>query len=494
MNDRTSDVAGAPRAAGDEAVVTLDALRRAPLLAGCDDAALERVRREAEEITLADGALLFRDDDIAQDVWIVLDGTLVVATTSEDGVESIVDRLGTTDHIGEISLLTRAVSRHHARALGATRLLRIPGEAFRALVRSCEPAMTAVFRSMPDRLRRLEPRPRQRERMAALGTMAAGLAHELKNPAAATIRTTDLLREQLAALAPLGHELAERTWSAGELGLLRQLESATSEIDQRTREIDAIERSDREDAVRGWLERHDIERAWNLAPLLVDRGVRPEALDAITRGCDLEHVARALAWAGRLALTRQLLDELRQGTARIIEIVMAVKAYSYIDPTTPRTTDIHEAIEQSLTILGHKLRASRANVVRAYDRSLPPVTVYGTELHQVLTNLLDNAADAVAPTGGTVRATTRRDGDALLVEIEDDGSGIAPELVSRVFDQFFTTKGAGKGTGLGLDIAREIVERHGGSIAVRSRPGDTRFTVRLPLTMDATNRANPETT
>lgn len=487
MSDQLRDIVD--RGAGTP-VVTLDALRQVPLLAGCDDAALELVRRDATEIVLADDAQLFGDADIADAVWIVLDGELVVATTAEDGAESIIDRLGANGHIGEISLLTATPARHHARARGATRLLRVPGETFHTLMRSCEPIMKAIFRAIPERLRRLEPRPRQRERMATLGTMAAGLAHELKNPAAAAIRAADLLGEQLAALAPLGHALAERTWTPGELGLLRQLEAATSEVDQRAREMDALERSDREDAVRAWLEQHAIERAWSVAPMLVERGIRPEQLDAFTRGCDLEHVTQALAWAERLAASRQLLDELRQGTTRIIEIVKAVKAYSYADASTSRSADLHEAIEQSLTILGHKLRASRTTVVRAYDRSLPPVTTFGAELNQLWTNLLDNAADAVAPSGGTVRVTTRRDGDGVAVEIADDGPGIAPALIPRVFDQFFTTKDAGSGTGLGLEIAKGIVQRHGGAIAVDSRPGATRFTVRLPLAADANRKTS----
>ena len=327
----------------------------------------------------------------------------------------------------------------------------------------------------------------QRDRMATLGSLAAGLVHELKNPATAAGRAAELLKEHFAALDPLARRLAAHPWTADELQLLQQMESATKSADQDSRELDAVARSDREERITSWLEEHGVARPWELAPLLVDRGVTAEKLSAMTRGCDAAIIADALAWTERMAAIRQLLEEVGNSTTRITEIVRAVKAYSYVDTTSLRTADVHEGIENSLTILAHKLRAVKATVARDYDRTLPPIETFGTELNQLWTNLIDNAADAVAALADgkrVIRVRTfpsREPEQGVVVEIADTGAGIAPAIRGRIFDPFFTTKEAGKGTGLGLEIVKRIVAGHRGSLDVTSAPGDTRFVVRLPL-------------
>lgn len=337
-----------------------------------------------------------------------------------------------------------------------------------------------------------QPLP-QRERMAVLGSLAAGLAHELNNPASAANRAAGLLREQFEALEPLALRLAEHPWKPDEVALLRQLASTTQSASQSARELAPLARADREEAIEHWLDAHDVPRAWELASLLVDRGVTSEELERVTRGCDASIIIDALAWTERTAAIRQLFDEIGQSTARISEMVRAVKAYSFVDTTALRTADVHEGLEQSLTILAHKLREAKATVVREYDRALPPIESYGTELTQVWTNLLDNAADAVAPSGGMIRVRTRPDGDGIAVEIADTGIGIPEDARPRIFDPFFTTKGAGKGTGLGLEIVKRIVTHHGGTIEVASEAGNTRFTVRLPRTQDRSTAASTPT-
>jgi signal transduction histidine kinase len=328
----------------------------------------------------------------------------------------------------------------------------------------------------------------ERERMAELGTLAAGLVHELKNPAAAASRATEGLKEQLAALDPLAKRLALHSWTPSELTLLEQMKDATMSSDHQPRDMDPLTRSDLEERVGTWLQKNKIERPWELAPVLVDRGVSTEQLEQMTKGCDVTVIADALAWTERVSTMRQLLDEIGQSTARIVEIVRAVKAFAYVDTTALRTADVHEGIENSLTILGHKLKTAGATVQREYDRSLGPVQSFGTELNQVWTNLIDNAADAVMESKGKarmIRVRTFSDdskGGGIAVEITDSGAGIPAEIRSRIFEPFFTTKDAGKGTGLGLEIAKRIVERHHGTLEVTSVPGDTRFVVRLPLT------------
>jgi signal transduction histidine kinase len=465
--------------------VDREALARSELLHDCTADELDMLLGQAEELSLADGELLFSDDDRAHEVWVLLDGTLVVSKVV-DGHEMVVDQLEPGAYLGEISLLTGTAAAHRARAHGAARLARIPEEAFYEVLRSCVSVSQTVLRTMAERVRRIEHLLQQRERMAGLGTLAAGLAHELNNPAAAAARAIAGLRERMQAVAPLAQRLAAHPWTSGEVELLRQLEDATRHADREARLLDPLDRADREEALSDWLSAHDVARGWELAPLLLDRGVTPARLEELSLGCGPGVLGDALAWAEQLTAIRQLLEEAGQSTARISEMVRAIKAYSYTDTTTSRAADVHEGIEQSLTMLTPKLRDARARIARAYDRSLPPLESFGTELNQVWTNLLDNAADAVAGTGGaTIRVETHGDridgADAVRVDIVDAGAGIPPEVAARIFEPFFTTKAPGRGTGLGLEIVQRIVSRHRGTLDVASRPGETRFTVRLPL-------------
>jgi signal transduction histidine kinase len=468
-------------------------LAESDLLRSCTIVELDEVLSRSAEVALSAGEVLFDNEDVADAVWVLVDGELVI-TQDSSGAEVVVDHLGPGAFLGEISLLTRAPAEHRARAKGPAHLVRIPAEAFYDLLKSCRAVSEIVLRTMAERVRRSAQLLQKRERMADLGTLTAGLAHELNNPAAAAKRATTLLREHFDALVPLSRRLAERQWSAGEVELLQQLEAATLRIDPAALELDALTRSDREESVGNWLNGRGIERPWTLAPVLVDRGLTADALELLMCDCNPTAVADALAWAERVTTIRQLLDEVGESTSRIAQVVKAVKAYSYTDTTTLRNADVHESIEHSLTILGHKLRDAKANIVRAYDRTLPPIAMYGTELGQVWTNLLDNAADAVAgntPRGGKVYVRTARDGDAIVVEVADAGPGIDAGVVSKIFDPFFTTKEAGKGTGLGLEIVKRIVSRHHGSVTAWSRPvsaeapGETRFTVRLPFVQPA---------
>jgi signal transduction histidine kinase len=463
-----------------------DALARSELLRECSEAELDRLLAHAEGLALGAGELLFSDDDRAREVWVLLDGALVVSK-QVDGQEVVIDQLGPGAYLGEISLLTGSAAEHRARARTASRLARIPEDAFYDVLRSCVSVSQTVLRTMAERVRRIEHLLQQRERMAGLGTLAAGLAHELNNPAAAAARAVAGLRERVGALAPLARRLAAHRWGEGEVGLLKQLEAATRDADPAAAQLDALDRSDREEALAEWLEARAVPRAWELAPLLVARGVEPSRLEALAAECDAAVLADALAWAEQLAAIRQLLDEAGQSAARISEMVKAVKAYSYLDTTTRRRADVHEGIEQSLTMLAPKLREARARVARAYDRALPALDTYGTELNQVWTNLLDNAADALAAAGGgALTVATARDGSGgVAVAVEDAGAGISEDVRARIFEPFFTTKAPGKGTGLGLEIVQRIVARHGGRLEVESAPGRTRFTVHLPVAADA---------
>jgi signal transduction histidine kinase len=326
-----------------------------------------------------------------------------------------------------------------------------------------------------------------RERLAALGTLAAGLAHELNNPAIAIGRSVDLLRENIEQVDPILRQIASHSWTEGELRFLARLGATTEGARDAVAALDIVDRTDREEALIDWLDAHKVRSSPELAAALVDRGVTPDELATLANGCSADIVTDALAWLARLTLIRQLLDDVGRSAARIAELVRAVKSQAYVDAAR-RVVDIHESLESSLTLMGYKLREARARVVRSYDRSLPRLETYGTELHQLWTNLFDNAADALASKSGddrTITVQTAKDSDGIRIDVADTGPGIPDAISTRIFDAHVTTKEAGKGTGLGLDIVRRIVEHHHGSISCESSSAGARFVVRLPLAQPA---------
>jgi signal transduction histidine kinase len=326
-------------------------------------------------------------------------------------------------------------------------------------------------------LLRQEEEMRQTEKISALGKLSAGLAHELNNPAAAAQRASSQLRESLARVARASVEMGEASlaparWTA--------LADAVESDRGASTEMSALERADREEALADWLASHGVENAWQLAPALAAAGVEASTLEELTAEMSPAAVPAAVAWVSESLTAAELLGTLTSTTTSMLELVGAVKSYSYMDQAQEQEIDIHEGIENTITILGHKVKQG-VTITRQYDRTLPTVVIAGGELNQVWTNLLDNAIDAAGPTG-EVRIATLRDADRLVVEIADNGPGIPVDIQPRIFDPFFTTKDVGEGTGLGLDIARRIVtDRCGGEIAFESQPGATRFWVRLPL-------------
>jgi signal transduction histidine kinase len=323
-----------------------------------------------------------------------------------------------------------------------------------------------------------------RERLVALGTVTAGLTHELNNPATATARATATLAErlrglwdELAALAGGGLD-SERL--AELAGLVRQ--AAADRADQVP--LSPLEASDREDELGGWLEEHGVTGAWDLAPPLVAAGVDTGWLERVAAAVPAEVLPHAVGLAAITCEAESLLDEVGEASARISALIGVARQYSQMDRAPLQQVDVHDGLESTLTMLKHKLETG-IEVVRDYDRSLPELPAFAGELNQVWTNLVDNAVDAMEGMDGTGRLTVRtaREGDHALVEIGDNGAGIPEAAAGHVLEPFYTTKPVGKGTGLGLDIGwRIVVERHHGDLRFTSTPGDTRFQVLLPLT------------
>ncbi len=321
---------------------------------------------------------------------------------------------------------------------------------------------------------------RQAEKMATLGTLAAGVAHELNNPAAATRRAAEQLRETSTRAEDASLRLRSRTLSPEAQAALHALQQQARTHAAAPSDLDALGRADREAAVEAWLEEHGVAEPWRLAPPLAEMGLDPPALARLAAVVEGEALSAALEWIGSLFPVYTLLNEIGQGSARISEIVGALKSYSYLGQAPVQTVDLREGLDNTLVILRSKLKGG-ISVHRDYGADVPRVPAHGSELNQVWTNILDNAADAMGGKGAiTIR--TRREGRWAVVEIEDDGPGIPKDVVPRIFDPFFTTKEPGKGTGLGLSTSHSIVtKQHGGEMNVESQPGLTRFTVKLPI-------------
>jgi signal transduction histidine kinase len=459
-------------------VVTVERLREIPVLTGLEDADLERMLAAGREVRVAEGEFLFRQGDRATAFHVVLDGRL--ETTREvAGEQVLLMSHGPGGFLGAMALLTETAYRGSTFAVADTLLFELDGDELRRLAFTHPPLLRRFLPAFESVSHAVEGIERDREKLLAVGKLAAGLAHELNNPAAAAARAGAALREYerrrqdaFAAVAGTGTP-AERLAALVSLGA----EAAAATVPAL---LDPLEEDDREQELADTLDRRGLADAAGIAAELVEARLGPEWVDRVAGELGAGDLGAGLRFVAACGGARVVLAELEAATARIAELVGAVRDYSYLDQGPRQTVDVHDGLESTLALLAHKLREKQVEIVREFDPALPGVEASGSELNQVWTSLIDNAVDALG-TSGRITLRTSRQGPRVCVEVGDDGPGIPDDLQARVFDAFFTTKPVGDGAGLGLDIAQRIVVRNHGELRLESQPGDTRFQVLLPV-------------
>jgi signal transduction histidine kinase len=463
----------------------LDELRKIPLFADLSEEDLQRLYQMAETVSIPAGELVLREGDQGDSLFVVLTGELEV--TKRQGSRDVLLALYKPGQFfGEMALLEQTPRSASVRTLQESRLLVINQVAFQTLL-SCSPsASLKILHTVTSRLRSTESALIQNEKMAALGTLAAGLAHELNNPAAAVRSSTAQLRDALAerdSLAARLHSLATVKHQKEPLGTLQQ-EVAEREITAPP--DDPLALCDLEDMLQEWLEDRGVDEAWELAPVLVASGWERAELERLAERFSPAQLPSVVRWLGASSTVYGLLEEVGQSAEAMSEVVEAVKSYSYLDQAPIQEVDVIESLENTLVLLRPRITAG-ISITRDYAKDVPRIEAYGSDLNQVWTNLIDNAVDAIAGQGVlTLRTFTTE--SAVTVDIIDDGPGIPQEIQPRIFEPFYTTKDPGTGTGLGLHTAYNIiVNKHRGQLQVASRPGETRLRVVLPIRLAGTN-------
>jgi signal transduction histidine kinase len=461
-------------------LVTFADLRPVDLFDDIDDAALSEWAAVAQWRSAEPGEVVIPGDAPAQGLWCLLEGSLQTFVRDGERLEPVGHQDAPT-WIGAVPTLTETPITARMVALTTASLALIPATEFRRLALAHPAVHRKIMRQVRPVVTRFAAIQQNHERLAALGTMAAGLAHELNNPAAAARRSAADLAEALGVIGAAIREFTDAGIEREDAARIADLrEQALQQCAERDT-LSALDAADAEDEMRDRLEELDVPAAWRLAEPLAAAGLDPDWLGRLH---DLAGPATpaAIRWVVASLSAQRLVSDLRESTERMSSLIGAVKAYAYMDRGGLVEADVHEGLETTLTVLSHKLKHTQIQIERDYDRTLPPLTIYGSELNQVWTNLLDNAIDALGERG-TITLRTRRDGDCVVVDITDTGPGIPPEARARVFEPFFTTKDVGRGTGLGLDTARRIVvERHAGSLTFETSEQGTTFHVWLPIT------------
>jgi signal transduction histidine kinase len=450
-------------------------LLRVPAFADLPDDQITWFLSQSQEMHLKADETYVRQGDPADAMFVILEGQF--QWRGEFGGETVVLSGKPGDVTGVLPFSRMKQFTVSGRAMTDGRVLKFPTSLFSELVQKMPELTTRLVGLMSDRIREATRLEQQRDRLASLGKLSAGLAHELNNPASAAKRATSQLRDILKKIRDASLELGRRDLTSVQKSEIERLEASFTQRD--VVPPDALTTSDLEDQIDSLLRSHGQNDLWQLAADLARRNIQPEVLESLFANLDGDTARAALVRIAASAEVASLLHEIESSTSRISDLVGAIKEYTYMDQAPVQNVDIVKSLETTLTILNHKLKQGVV-VERDYQRVPFLVNSFGSELNQVWTNLIDNAIDAMRGKG-ELRVRTYRQDTCVVVEIGDNGPGISPEVKPHIFEPFFTTKGVGEGTGLGLDTVQRVVRKHRGSIQVSSTPGDTRFQVWLPL-------------
>lgn len=464
-----------------------DLLKQVPLFTGLSEAELDKLVTMSRQVDLQTGDTLLREGEPGDSMFVVLEGKLQVTKKAGES-EVILAERGPGEVMGEMSVLNQAPRSATVRALAPSKLLEVNEDTFFNLMEASPSAARAILHTFAARLSNTEGMLRQSEKMASLGTLSAGIAHELNNPAAAARRAASQLRDQLAEVEKLTEQLDARGLTPSQRAALTALRSEIdhSQNNGNETQLDPLARADLESELQDWLGDRNIPDPWEVAPRLVALRLTPARLEELAKEFTPDELPPVLAWVAAQGNSIALLDEIGSSTERISDIVKAVKSYSYLDQAPLQEVDVHEGLENTLMILRHKLKRG-ITIHREYDRNLPRIQAFASELNQVWTNIIDNAIDAMQG-NGELTIKTEGELDHVCVTICDNGPGMPPEVQARIFDAFYTTKPVGVGTGLGLHISYNIIVlNHKGRITVESQPGRTCFRVSLPVQHKAQN-------
>lgn len=456
-------------------MATPSELLQFPTFAGLPEDQIAWFLSQSREVSLKPGEVYARQGDPPDAMFVLLEGEF--EWRGEFGVETTVLTGKVGDVTGALPFSRMKQFTVTGRACTAGRILKFPASLFPELIQRMPELAKRLVGVMADRIRELTRLEQQRDRLAGLGKLSAGLAHELNNPASAAKRAAAHLRETLKRIKDASHELGRRDLTPTQKAEIEKLESSITQ--QEGPPPDALTISDLEEQIDSLLRSHGQNDLWQLAAELAQKGVQPAALESLFENLDAGTARAALVRIAASVEVSSLLDEIESSTSRISDLVRAIKEYTFMDQAPVQNVDVVKSLETTLTILNHKLKRG-VTVHRDYQPVPFLVDSFGSELNQVWTNLIDNAIDAMNGQG-ELRVRTYRDDGCVVIEIGDNGSGISPEVRAHIFEPFFTTKGVGEGTGLGLDTVQRIVKKHRGNIQIHSKPGDTRFQVWLPL-------------
>jgi signal transduction histidine kinase len=456
-------------------MATPSELSRFPAFADLPEDQIAWFLSQSREVALKAGEVYAKQGAPPETMFVLLEGEF--EWRGEFGGETVAFAGKVGDVTGALPFSRMKHYTVTGRALTDGCILRFPASLFPELIQKMPELAKRLVGVMADRVREATRLEQQRDRLAGLGKLSAGLAHELNNPASAAKRAAAQLRETLKRIKDASHELGRRELTPTQKAEIEKLELSFTQRDEIP--PDALTISDLEDKIDSLLRSHGQNDLWQLAAELAQRGIKPSALESLFENLDAGTARAALVRIAASVEIASLLNEIESSTSRISDLVGAIKEYTYMDQAPVHNVDVVKGLETTLTIMNHKLKRG-VTVQRDYLPTPLLVNSFGSELNQVWTNLIDNAIDAMNG-NGELRVRTYRDDGCVVVEIGDNGPGISPEVKAHIFEPFFTTKAVGEGTGLGLDTVQRIVRKHRGNIQVNSKPGNTRFQVSLPL-------------